>query len=362
MAPPSTPGASPRREFLAVRQFGSLDGLRAASILLVVWHHASGHGSRGYLGVDLFFAISGFLITTLLLREKGRTGTVALRGFYVRRTLRIFPLYFAVLGLYTALALWLPAGSAQDAEAQRAFLGNLPYFLTYTSNWFVRLDSGPRVLFYFAWSLATEEQFYLLWPWAVRGARSWAGPVLTMGALLAVDQLTGRLVGAGVWSGASLPVRVATSIATPICLGCLLGVALHHERSFDVARRLLAPRASAPLAALAVAVAIALPQVPDDAVAVVMPWLVGACAVREDHPLARVLASRPVAYVGTVSYGMYLVHMLSLNVVRRLLHGAAAPAVVTFALTAALALAVASVSYRFFERPFLRLKERFARA
>src|SRR5882672_6045500 len=92
--------------FQKAKYFPLLDGLRAVSIVGVVWHHAggalhfSGPLSRGYHGVSLFFVISGFLITTLLLRERSRTGAISLRKFYLRRALRIFPLYYAVLALY----------------------------------------------------------------------------------------------------------------------------------------------------------------------------------------------------------------------------------------------------------------------
>src|SRR5260221_295593 len=91
--------------YLAIRTFGSLDGLRALSILAVVWHHTQEGfhflpiAYRGFLGVDLFFMISGFLIVTLLLRERRRTGTISVKKFYIRRFLRIFPPYYAVLTL-----------------------------------------------------------------------------------------------------------------------------------------------------------------------------------------------------------------------------------------------------------------------
>ena len=152
--------------FLAQRRFASLNGLRCLAILAVIWHHASGRRNeilgRG-LGVDLSFAISGFLITTLLAREFSRTGQINLRRFYARRTLRIFPLYFAVLGLYVLLVIGTRGGTPQGA----AFMHHLPVFATYTSNWFVPIGNGNSTIFYFAWSLATQEQFYLLWPLAL---------------------------------------------------------------------------------------------------------------------------------------------------------------------------------------------------
>src|SRR4051812_43977390 len=88
--------------FLGTRSFGSLDGVRGLCILAVLWHHsgpASGIplSQRGFLGVDMFFVLSGFLIVTLLLRERDRTGRISLRKFYARRTLRIFPIYYLLI-------------------------------------------------------------------------------------------------------------------------------------------------------------------------------------------------------------------------------------------------------------------------
>ncbi|MBI5547376.1 MAG: acyltransferase [Deltaproteobacteria bacterium] len=171
--------------FREAKFFPALDGLRAISILVVIWHHAGGEGAsgilaRGFHGVSLFFAISGFLITTLLLREQDTKGQISLSRFYLRRTLRIFPLYYLVLGVYTVLVLVVERGSV----AGQGFMANLPSFLTYTSNWLVSRDAGARVIFYFAWSLATEEQFYLLWPSVVRFARRWWTPVLVRSGLV----------------------------------------------------------------------------------------------------------------------------------------------------------------------------------
>lgn len=93
---------------------------------------------------------------TLLLRERERNSKIDLKAFYIRRSLRIFPLYYGVLFLYMVLVSVLE----RDSTAGQAFFNNLIYFATYTSNLFVPLDG--RVIFYFAWSLAAEEQFYLM--------------------------------------------------------------------------------------------------------------------------------------------------------------------------------------------------------
>ena len=138
--------------YLATTRFPSLDGLRCLAIVPVFWHHCTtgplaGILGRGPLGVDLFFAISGFLITTLLLRERDATGRVAAGAFYARRALRIFPLYYGVLLLYAVNAgFFMPHG-----EQRAHFLRSLPFFATYTTNWFVDFAVAHPVSFAFAW-------------------------------------------------------------------------------------------------------------------------------------------------------------------------------------------------------------------
>jgi peptidoglycan/LPS O-acetylase OafA/YrhL len=317
----------------------------------VIWHHAAGVHHTGLLalghhGVSLFFALSGFLITTLLLREQVETGAISLRDFYIRRTLRIFPLYYAVVLLYVILVLRFDRTSVAGTE----FFSNLPYFLTYTSNLFV-IATGPRVIFYFAWSLATEEQFYLFWPWIVRWARVWYVPPMVMAGLLAL-RLGLEWGGA---SGNTLPLRMAMSIAPPICLGCLLAYALHRPKSFALVERVLGRPWSGALTAGATFAALAL-GLPEIVFYLAMAAWVGSCAVAPGSWLAPLLAHPVVRYIGTISYGMYLLHMIAMNAARRIVTQDAA----VFALALVFSVALASVSYRLFERRFLLLKARFS--
>lgn len=347
-------------DFRRARLFGSLDGLRCLSIIAVMVYHAVGvHGEgftgKGYLGVALFFAISGFLITTLLLREQEATGTVDLRRFYIRRSLRIFPLYYAVLGVYTALVWWLERHTEEGGE----FFRNLPAFLTYTSNWFVPPEgNNERVIFVFAWSLATEEQFYLVWPWVVRWGRGGWKPVAFMVGLLGLRLGVSWAVKGGQLPAEWLGSRVALSIAPSICLGCLGAYLLHWRKGFEWAWGLLGRSWSAPLALGLVVVGMRVPGMPHLVESLGMALVVLACCIREDHVLAAPLRLRAAAWVGVVSYGLYLQHMLALNLMRRLLPGEE-PWVLCVGMLA-VSVAVASASYHFFEAPFLRLKERFA--
>jgi peptidoglycan/LPS O-acetylase OafA/YrhL len=345
--------------FLDVRYFGSLDGLRALSVLAVVWHHTAGTGrtglaGRGSLGVEFFFAISGFLITTLLLRERDRYGRISLRDFYARRTLRIFPLYYATLALYVGLTL---ATSRRSTPSGQAFLADLPAFLTYTSNWFV--GSGDAVTFYFAWSLATEEQFYLFWPpllvllmTVARGR--FAVPVVALLALLAVDAVVTALTA----EPRGLPVVVLVSLATPILAGAALAVVLHAPAGFRAVAPALGWRWT-PLVLLLLVLVLA--PVDDGLVLVglVMSLVVASCCVREDHVLAPLLRWAPLRWTGVISYGVYLLHQLAANLVEAGLGLDEGP--LLFVATVPVTLLAAWLSYRFFETPVLRYKRRFER-
>jgi peptidoglycan/LPS O-acetylase OafA/YrhL len=143
----------------------SLDGLRALSVGVVLLYHAGFswmHG--GFFGVEVFFVVSGFLITSLLLDEAERHGVVSLRQFWLRRARRLFPALYAVL---LAVAVW--AALAGTAEQQSQLRRDIPWSVFYVNNWGQILGNVP----YFAgeppllrhlWSLAVEEQWYLVWP------------------------------------------------------------------------------------------------------------------------------------------------------------------------------------------------------
>lgn len=352
----------PYTTFRQTRFYGSLDGLRFLSVAAVVWHHTASRSfdaaifHYGMHGVTLFFAISGFLITTLLLREKERFGTVSLRKFYIRRSLRIFPLYYTVVLLYV-VAVKVFEG---DSQVGLQFFVNLKYYLTYTSNWFVDLDG--RVIFYFAWSLATEEQYYLVWPSVERHLKGWK-PVWAAVGMIALAQLavTGALASI-------LPfefgLRVIGSISTAICMGVILAHLLHEEQSFVVIHRLLGRKASALIALIfLVAVFFGLEYMGLAGSLLLnfgLVLLVGSCVIREDNILAKGLRLKPIAWIGTVSYGVYLLHMLCANAAKKAL-----PEFIVeypigyFVLALAMSSVAATISFKYYESFFLKLKKRF---
>jgi peptidoglycan/LPS O-acetylase OafA/YrhL len=353
-----TDGA-PHGGFLAASRFPSLDGLRCLAIVPVIWHHSTprplpGVLGRGPLGVHLFFAVSGFLITTLLVREKCQTDTLSLSNFYARRSLRIFPLYYAVLALYALRALWL----LPPSPMREHFLHNLPYFATYTANVLVDFGVPHPVIFGFSWSLATEEQFYLLWPPVLRFSRTKTVPALVAGGLFAFDFAAEHGSFAGPL-GDGLLFRVVTSVSAPICLGSLLAFALDDPRAYRQLEPFIGRRSSAPLFLAMLAGLVAWDGAPLLLIHVAMVALVAAVCVRMDHGLRALLEARPMLYIGMVSYGMYLFHVAVITLVKSLLPEGMRTAPVVFALAVPLTVLAAALSYRFFERPFLELRDRF---
>ncbi|MEM7363466.1 MAG: acyltransferase [Pseudomonadota bacterium] len=310
--------------FVGLRRFANLDGLRCISILTVLWHHGSqkfGIDSdaffleRGYLGVYLFFAISGFLITSLLIRERASIGDISLKRFYIRRTLRIFPLYYTVILVYVLLVLIFEPNTEDGQE----FFDNLIYFLTYTSNWFVQLGYDERVIFFMAWSLAAEEQFYLMWPWLEKYTRARTRAlILASVTLIALIAQVGLLV----WliSEDGFIMVVLTELAPPILMGVAAAHVVHHQQSFNRVFSLLKSRMAAPLLLLAI---IVLTSIPD--MTVLLHWLVyflmvclvAAVCVQEENLLAAPLQNGLIVRIGVVSYCAYLIHMICFNVVYR---------------------------------------------
>ena len=340
--------------FLDQRYFPLLDGLRCLAIVSVVWYHAAGQSyasgplSRGFEGVSLFFVISGFLITTLLLREQSETGCISLQSFYLRRTLRIFPVYYGVLLFYMVLVFFLE----RHSEAGAQFWHNLPFFMSYTSNWFANTDSD-RTIFLFAWSLATEEQFYVFWPWILRSVRV-VIPIAVMVLLMVAQPF------AVPYRDTTLVATVLASVSPFICAGSLVAIALHRRMSFRWVSLVFGWPGSS-LAAFAVLVlTLMFDGLPSWCLVLTMTWFVTACVLRPaDQPLAWLLTWRPVKHIGAVSYGIYLLNILCSYVVRHVIHlenGA-----LVFVLALPLSVLVATLTFRFYEAPFLRLKARLGR-
>lgn len=321
-----------------------LDGLRGVAVGLVVACHAfKGHfDNLGPVGVTTFFALSGFLITSLLLEERESTGRVSFGGFYARRVRRLLP------ALFVYLAVWTVAGSFIDKIEFKVRSIDLIATALYFQNW--RLATFHNVSWPTAitWTLSIEEQFYLLWPLTFlllkRWPRAQIGVAITgiaFSAALRVATWDGS--GANAWA---MYHQTATNI-DPIFLGCLLAIAVHRVS-------LRVPRWVAP-AAVAAVIAIALV---DDYMLnhVALPFVVAvaACGVIATTCVRRVvvLELAPLVWLGKRSYALYLWHYPLVTLIGE--HHPAAAKLGAIALS----LVAAELSWRLVERPAQRFRRR----
>lgn len=342
--------------------FEGLDGLRFFSILAVVWHHSVGeltlfHATKyGFLGVDLFFVISGFLIVTLLLRERDRKGEISLKAFYIRRALRIFPLYYGFIFAMTLIYFLFN----KESEFGRKFLSELPFYLLYLGNFF------PLSLA-IVWSLATEQQFYLIWPIFEKYLKKYIFHILVL-TLVLNQVINFYRVAITDWLGipyfGDLSIMQATF--TPILLGVCLAHLLHDELTFKYFQNLLFPKYSAIL--LSVILVLTCSFLPDDIsgiprlfVQFLMVLLVGSVVINRQSKLVPLLEFPSIARVGVISYGIYLFHIYAIAIAEKLLYKVGIEQkMATFVLGFAIAIIAAELSFRFYETPFLRLKKKFS--
>ncbi len=338
------------------RYYPALDGLRALSVLAVVWHHARPTGltdpltTRGYLGVDVFFVISGFLITTLLCREQEEKGQVSLLRFWMRRILRLAPLWYAILAALSIVFLWV----LPDAGMAPAFWRDLPWNATYTSNLIV-----PGTFLALSWSLAVEEQFYVLWPLVWAKIPSVAVPLLTFLGGVSIGIHLGLFDAVFTeWFG-EIGAQALALRATvlPLVLGCALGLAPKFTA------RIARPELVLPWLAAIVLIAMAPERFTEGQMRLAAQFaaagLVAACVGRIEP---KWLAVPPLRWVGERAYGVYLLHLFCLQLVASFGPWRDGHRDLTaFLLVTALSLVAAGLSYRWLERPFLGLKRRFQR-
>ena len=351
----------------SLRHIAPLDGLRGCAALVVMVHHwfqaftaplGAAEPLRrvavfGHTGVDLFFVLSGFLITRILLQT--REEPHYFKNFYARRTLRIFPLYFGFLiFFYLVWSRWVPPEFPSGAKWYFTYLQNFQLTFSPLEN----LD-GPGHF----WSLAIEEHFYLVWPLLIFLVPVRGVPWLVAGAV--ATSVVSRMVllsqGLGVFY--FTPCRL-----DELALGAL--IAWLEGREGGLARW-QKPALLSLLVLTPVTVWLWVSASGKGFVAmqlfkfVLMAGLFGAlvCAVAGATPgaaLSRVFGAGWLRWIGRVSYGSYVFHPVCLIVVTRFLKVSSPVVNVVAAFT--LTFAVAALSFYFFERPFLALKARFEAA
>jgi peptidoglycan/LPS O-acetylase OafA/YrhL len=353
-------------QFLEQRQFNSLDGVRCFCILAVLWHHANPPNllpilTRGFLGVDMFFVLSGFLIVTLLLREQSTVGKISLRKFYARRAVRIFPIYY---GMLLFLTLFYGVFKSQDSSAA-GFFSMLPFYATYTSNWSVVQAAGLGI----TWSLATEEQFYLFWP-AIEKIYRKRVVYVVLGLILMINQLINfgylNWLFNTLYGIPTIELEILDTTFTPICLGIGLAHLLHRSRSFNLVSPSLGHRHSPVVLLLVLLVVINFSPIdisgfPRLLIQLLMTLWLASLVVRENHSLQALMTAYPIVRIGKISYGMYMYHLWAFLIVAgttRILTerwGITLPFPLFMTGTLATFL-ISEISYRFYETPFLRLK------
>lgn len=332
-----------------------IQGLRGIAVLLVVSYHALGVPQGGFVGVDTFFVISGFLITGILAREVERDGRLSIARFYVRRARRILPAALVVIAVTLAAAfiVWFPARSwsvAADALASSTFVEN--WHLIGVDTVYLNATEPSSPLQHF-WSLAVEEQFYALWPlMMVLGAAPLARRLLGRRAVLvlAVSLTALSMVIAAVETLVS-PGTVyfdSVSRAWELGVGALVALAAPVTRRWDlrVVRTVFT-------VGLVVIVGSAFGTPPDTA----FPWplailpVSGAAAVMAAGGRAGrvtvLLSNRPLRWLGGISYSLYLWHVPALVIV-----GSLVRAPWGGALAVVVSVVAAMLSERCIERPF----------
>jgi peptidoglycan/LPS O-acetylase OafA/YrhL len=366
-----------------LRHVPGLDGLRGLAVFGVLLFHDGGRLRGGYLGVDLFFVLSGFLITTLLVMEHDRTGTIDLRSFWIRRARRLMP---ALLAIMPAVALYAKTLAAPkelasiraDAVATLAYVANWRSIFARRSYW--EMFTAPSPLEH-TWSLAIEEQFYVLWPLVALGLlhlgrkRDPARPARVLfGSCVALALASASAMFLQYEDGSTMRVYLGTDTrGTSILLGAALGASGWAEASADGPSRSDsngAPRwlKAASLSALGVLGAAwwALDGQSEHlyrggfwVTEVACAVLIATCVRLPQSLVARALSLRPFRALGIVSYGVYLWHW-PVYVVLTPERTGLAP-LLLLGVRLSITLAIAALSYFFLERPIRRRGIRWGR-
>jgi peptidoglycan/LPS O-acetylase OafA/YrhL len=359
----SSVGREQRGETFHLGYQPALDGFRGVAILLVVLDHLGFLGAQaGFVGVDIFFVLSGFLITSLLIAEWQQFQTISFKSFYWRRALRLLP---ALITMLTVFLIYLCFVSPLKMVVQ-----NLRYALEalfYFTNWATIMTLGERAnhLFNHTWSLSIEEQFYLIWPavlfFSLRFTRTKTSLLwlVLLGALLS-DLVRIIFVTMDVTNFWRYYCGLDTR-ADSLLIGCFAGAAisfrlLPRRRWLEIIFKI-----SAAISVVALIFFARQEQELHSAWMYCAGWfLISVCAaaiivqvVFVKNLLNLCLESSPLVYVGKISYGLYLWHYPTFYIIKSFHrpHWQCAAVPIVAALTL--------ISYYFIELPFLRRKKQF---
>ena len=361
-----------------------LDGLRAiATMSIMVFHFLSSFGDLVgglVIGVDVFFALSGFLITTLLFAEMEKKQTISIRRFYIRRAVRLFP------ALYTLLAVFLVFALAAGGKDRNHYLGEIVAVFFYVYNYFVAWFGVEGNALIQLWTLSIEQQFYLLWPLlflVVFRPREGQGV-----SQAKVKALIAAMIGFVVlWPvlRMTLPRELGErnlsstvfglSIMRPdaVALGCLAAVVMRlwARRDDPTRERRISVAGNIALALMLGSVALAPIDAFQPFVSPFANLAIMACAVfvfdlirNPDKPVAKVLRSKPLVWIGERSYAMSMWHLLLFFIAKGFVEGALPGRtrlveLITLPIAFGLTFLVSMGSWRFIEQPAMKLKARF---
>ena len=320
----------------------------------MVFHYGLLPFAFAKLGVSLFFVLSGFLITLLMMREREATGSVSLKRFYARRALRIFPAYYVFLAV---VFVWM--ASRGEPIPAALVLASVFYALNYVQA-FGAFRSTPVS---HGWSLGVEEQFYLVWPAMLRAAwrRKIPVPKLIVVAIILVCAWRTTLTLAGARPG-YLYYAFDTRFDS-LLIGCGLAICVR-EGWVQRTARVVSSHALLPVATLVllgaaevIPVELWFLTVADSFEGILLAILLVQGLMLHQHALWRWLNWPIVRYLGTISYPLYLYHQLAGSVIPDTLPVQWS---VQVALKFVVAVALAMCSYHLVERPFLRVKERLS--
>jgi peptidoglycan/LPS O-acetylase OafA/YrhL len=310
----------------------------------------------GAYGVDLFFALSAYLITSLLLRERAATGALDLRGFYVRRILRIWPLYLAFVAFAAIIGTVFPS--------QHLPLKYVAGYYLLAGNWVYVFYGLPASFAIPLWTVSIEEQFYLAWPLALRKATVHTMAAIAVGLLVIAHAWR---IGLAIYAAPVEAMECNTfTRLDPIALGVLIALFRHKLPRVSRWQRiaLLCGGFASGVAVYAFSVSSSPPKFSTWKLALGHPLTALASAaillsvMGSQHPFLR---NRLLLYLGKISYGLYVLHEFAHVCAVRLIRASTPlPVIVQSIAGLALTILLAAASYRWLESPFLRLKERFA--
>lgn len=312
----------------------SLDGLRGIAVLTVFLYHTLGVPAAGHLGVDVFFVLSGYLITGKLIEELDSTGTIDIRRFYVNRCLRLIPAFIVMCVIAEGMHYCFPD------FVSLAPPGMLLVFL-FTSNIYWMHGLQPYPIVSHIWTLATEWQFYLAWP---------------LIASIALRRRRTAVAVALVAGGIALMLAELKGLKVPKFEGIMIGAALSIALSRANGKSL--PLQGVPVTLAGVACLIALAFAPpvnaeiSSAIAVTLAAIIIYAAASPGASNVPVLGGPVLRYFGKISYGLYIYHFPVVAVT----YVALQPPMHMFMIALVVSIPLSDFSFRFIEEPAMKLR------